>query len=286
MRSPAHREGIDTPSDEFRPGFDFQDAVDLYTHDRQLRLILMDAIERIEVAVRVQIAYQLGKGGAFAYLDKSMLGRHCDAPSRSDPSLTQFDEFLSKLNTAIRDSREDVAKHYRQTYQGQVPIWVAIELWDFGMLSRYFQFLDVPDREFVAAQFGLNRHKTLVSWRESTNLVRNICAHHGRLFKRQLVNASKIPKSAEIPDFRHLGELRDRDRTRLYPLLCVIAFLLRTAAPGSGWNRRLASHFEQFPDVPSSGPHDYGFPAAWQEESFWNQAETQPPLDSRTASPS
>src|SRR5690606_32061557 len=122
----------------------------------------------------------------------------------------------SKLNTAIRDSREDVAKHYRQTYQGQVPIWVAIELWDFGMLSRYFQFLDVPDREFVAAQFGLNRHKTLVSWRESTNLVRNICAHHGRLFKRQLVNAPKIPKSAEIPDFRHLGELRDRDRTRLY----------------------------------------------------------------------
>lgn len=269
-RLPGHREGIDMPSDTFRPGYDIQDAISLYTFDRQLRLILLDAIERIEVAVRVQVAYQMGTHGAFAYLDRSVLGKDCDAASRINPSISQYDEFMGRLNTAIRDSREAFAAHYRAKYNGKVPIWVAIELWDFGMLSRFFQFLDIADRERVAAQFGLDRHKTLVSWLEALNLLRNICAHHGRLFKRQLVNAPKIPKSRDLTDFHHLRRLEDRKRTQLYPLLCVTAFLMRFAAPTSAWSLRIVEHFTMFPEVPGIGPKDYGFPDTWFDEAFWS----------------
>lgn len=271
IRSPTHQEGVDTPGDEFKPGYDFQHAMELYTFDRQLRLILLDAIERIEVSVRVLLAYQMGMHGPFSYLDKTMLGKHCNAPSHKNPATSQFDEFTSKLNVAVQDSREAFAVHYREKYQGQVPIWVAIELWDFGMLSRFFQFLNVPDREAVARMLGLDRHKTLVSWLESLNLLRNICAHHGRLFKRQLVNAPKVPKSKEMNAFHHLRRIRDRDRTRLYPLLCVIAYLHTYVSPSSTWNNRLLNHFEQFPKVPHASASDYGFPDTWRDEPLWSR---------------
>jgi abortive infection bacteriophage resistance protein len=137
-----------------------------------LRLLLIHALERIEVAIRVQLAYQIRTHGGFAYLDRSKLGKQCDALSRNSPTLTQYDEFLIKLNNAVQHSSETFARHHRERYGNTIPIWVAIELWDFGMLSRFFQFLNVVDREAVTATFSLDRHKTLVSWLESLNLLR------------------------------------------------------------------------------------------------------------------
>lgn len=53
--------------DEFMPGAKFHDAVALYVFDKKLKLLVLDAIERIEVSFRVDIAYLLGRKDRFAY---------------------------------------------------------------------------------------------------------------------------------------------------------------------------------------------------------------------------
>lgn len=254
--------------DQFNDGYDFHDAVALYSFDRQLRLILMDAIERIEVAIRVRVAFEVGKLGAFAHLDASRLGGICNTPTRKDPSVTYHQEFSAKLETAIRDSSEVFAKHYREKYQGQVPIWVAIELWDFGMLSRFFQMLTEHDRELVAQSFGLDG-KTLLSWLESLNLVRNICAHHGRLYRRTLANAPKVPDARHYPQFHHVKRLKKVQNLRAYRLLCSMKFLLDSIESGPPWHARLRDLMLTFPRVSNASTFDYGFPDNWQDEALW-----------------
>lgn len=56
------------PLDQFKPGASFENAVDLYVFDKKLRLLAMDALERIEISLRVDISHHLGERHRFAYL--------------------------------------------------------------------------------------------------------------------------------------------------------------------------------------------------------------------------
>lgn len=161
-RARGHREGIDIPSDEFEPGYAFEDAVSFYTFDRHLRLLLMDAIERLEVAIRVQVAYQTGMRGAFSHLDRNCLGPVADASSQKSPSMTRLEEFREKLSAAIQDSPEAFANHFRLRYDGAIPIWAAIELWDFGTLSRFYQMCCWKIRRLLRGSLAsdLTRHSS------------------------------------------------------------------------------------------------------------------------------
>ena len=54
--------------DQFKAGATFQNAVDLYVFDKQLRLLTMDALERIEIALRVDVSHVQGRLDKFSYL--------------------------------------------------------------------------------------------------------------------------------------------------------------------------------------------------------------------------
>ncbi|ABE53719.1 Abi-like protein [Shewanella denitrificans OS217] len=45
---------------QFQSGTNFDDVLFLYEIDRQLRSLILDAIERVEIAVRTQFTYHLG----------------------------------------------------------------------------------------------------------------------------------------------------------------------------------------------------------------------------------
>ena len=59
-------------NEEFKPNTCVEDIINLYTFDRKLRLLVMDAIESIEIALRSQIIYHLSHTyGAFGYLNSN-----------------------------------------------------------------------------------------------------------------------------------------------------------------------------------------------------------------------
>jgi abortive infection bacteriophage resistance protein len=53
--------------DEFFRGTSFDNIVTLYLFDKKLRLLLLDAIERVEIYIRTIIAHELGKIDSLAY---------------------------------------------------------------------------------------------------------------------------------------------------------------------------------------------------------------------------
>jgi hypothetical protein len=156
-------------SDHFRPGTTFERVWERYVFDRKLRLVVMDAIERIEVATRTQISYHHGLAyGPFGYAE--------NASSLPAFSQNEYAEFRRRVDEDVGRAREVFVDHFRQKYgdtHGSLPIWVASEVLSFGLVIRMVRNAPNAVTKPVAAAFGVSRN-VLESWLLTTNTVRNI----------------------------------------------------------------------------------------------------------------
>lgn len=74
--------------------------------------------------------------------------------------------------------------HHQQHYEGRFPIWVIMELFTFGMLSRFYSDLTTADQKQLAKEIYDTVPKNVTSWLRCCTDLRNICAHYGRLYYR------------------------------------------------------------------------------------------------------
>lgn len=254
-------------SEQFQGGAEFRHAVDLYLFDKQLRLLFLDVVERVEVALRVDLAHALGKRDPFAHRSTTFLDAH--RANQVQPSGgTRHQNWLANADRALARSKEDWVKEFHATYSPPVPIWMAVEAWDFGTLSWLLEIAHPNDRAAIAKRYGLLPN-TLVSWIKTLAFVRNTSAHHSRLWNAGIVNQPLVPKPHEAAPLNHLGSDLER-RTRVYGAAAVANYFVRRINPGSSWPARMKAHWHAFPAMPFAGPVQGGFLPGWDAEAIWN----------------
>lgn len=184
---------ISTRSNEFQAGYSLDHGLALWDFDRRLRHLVLRGVEQIEVGVRVTIAYEVGRTGPFTYLDPQSVEPRSliPKPRKSGIASSDFQEWVDRLDRLRADSREDFIAHYNRKYSQhspQLPVWIAIELWDFGTLAHYYQkIMPYSDRLQVSQSFQVPNVKMLSSWLHVLNMVRNTAAHHSRLWNKPFV---------------------------------------------------------------------------------------------------
>jgi len=283
----------------FLPGTRFDDLLSLYVFDRELRLLVLDAIERVEVAVRAQLCNHMSLtygNDPFWYLDEGHFKREYghkrllaglerqldDERKRLESDLRQLekrrnlsDEQRQALGQKVR--QETFLRHYLCSYEHPrlPPCWMMVEMLTWGDLSYlYAGLLRAADQKAIAR--GLGSHaELLLSWLKGINLIRNICAHHARLWNRELGVSIKLPTSDAVNWLKQEVELADphiRWEKRLYPVLVALQSMLGTISPASRWGERLAALLAKYPHI--SLAH-MGMPVSWQQDPFWQQAQQQ-----------
>ena len=254
--------------DEFKPGTRFQDAVGLYVFDKKLRLLAMDALERIEIALRVDLSHSLGKTDRFAYLDAQLFHPTFAKDINLDSGLSRHHEWLVKHASLINRSREEFIKHNKSKYGLPLPIWVACEVWDFGCMSTLFAGLRSEAQDEIAQAYGVRDGRVFASWLRSLNYLRNVCAHHSRLWNRNVVDQPKLPAVGEVPALDGFqGEKNASLRARPFVLLCICQHLMTVINPSSTWGQRLKALLcEGFPDLRHVGLtlHGMGVDDGWE----------------------
>ncbi|MDP1720499.1 MAG: Abi family protein, partial [Candidatus Nanopelagicaceae bacterium] len=216
-------EVIPSRSDEFISGCSFQHVVELYVFDKRLRLLLLDAIERIEVAIRVDVAYLLGSKDPFAHSNPDLLHGKFTKKINPRTEKTDYETWIAKHEKKEISAKDDFARHFREKYGFPLPIWVAVELWDFGMLSMFYQGMAIADKEVIATRYGIPNWQIMESWLRSLNFIRNVTAHHGRLWNRNLIDQPKLPRIGEIPSFDPVVKV-PLIESRLYVDLCILIY--------------------------------------------------------------
>lgn len=254
--------------DSFIEGSHFADVVQLYVFDKKLRLMAMDALERIEMAVRVDIAHLLGKADPYAHENPGCLHGHFSkkiqkrGPARGR---TEHDLWLDKYQAHLKRSRrEPFVEHYQNNY-GRLPIWVAVEVWDFGMMSKLYAGMKVADRDFIAAKYGAPDGSAFASWLRSLNFIRNVSAHHSRLWNINVLERSPLPSGDSY--------WQGMNNARPFFYFCLMQAMLQVICPKSSWHRRLCDVIEEFPQSPTGAVkiEDFGAIQGWQAWSLWPQ---------------
>ena len=209
----------------FVPGTSFDTVIALYDFDRRLRLLVLDAIERIEVAVRGSWAYELAQRfGPHGYLDAALY-QHAG----------KYYDNLTRLTNDVASSPETYIDHYRRTYNtpAMPPVWMVAEMMSFGQLSRWYALLDDRAlRNAIAKPLGLHE-AVLVPLLKHLSTIRNSCAHHARLWNRGFLLRMRVPfKPAALvstlePPAAHAP-------AQLYNALVLIVYLLRQVVEHAG----------------------------------------------------
>lgn len=246
-------------TNQFAPGITFDLVISHYEFDRVLRDLVWQAIEPIEVAIRTRITHYLSlKYGAFAHL----------APGNFRPSnrIHHWDHgaWLAKVHVEAERSHEVFIEHYRKKYDGfpQLPLWMATEIMSFGSLSKMYGAMHSKDQRVIARDLAL--HETwLPSWLHTLSVIRNTCAHHGRLWDRGLGVKPSLPQEAcwHVP-----SSIPHRDR------LGCLSFLLHRLLKEIGapcrptWSSRLRDHIAP---MASNWSMRMGLPTQWDAHPLW-----------------
>lgn len=255
--------------DDFQNGTSFPTILDLYVFDKKTRMIVLDALERIEIALRTEISLLLGQHGAWAHRDPQVLHGNFARRNKANENFTAHAEWLERLDDKFRRSKEDFVKHFKSKYSSsKPPIWIAVELLDFGALSHFYAGMTVADQDAIAKRYGLISGKIFETWLRCLNDVRNICAHHSRLWNRPLVAQPRWPSPREVPALDHLiGDTHGQ--TRLYGALAIMNCMLKVVNPSSTWGHRLVLHVGTLPTNSLLSLKSAGFPATWMAEALW-----------------
>ncbi|WP_235075345.1 Abi family protein [Asaia sp. SF2.1] len=254
--------------DVFQAGAEFRHAVDLYLFDKKLRLIFLDALERIEVALRVDLAHALGRRNPWAHRDSVYLDVKRANLVPYHNKYTRHQNWLDHADRALDRSKDDWLREFSATYSSPVPIWMAVEVWDFGTLSKLLEMSCLSDRFAIASRYGL-LPDTLVSWIKALAFVRNICAHHGRLWNTGIVNQPKVPKIDEAPGVLHIRSASIQ-RSKVYGSSTVASHLVKKINPSTSWSSRMKKHWLHFPKIPFVSAEHGGFVSKWEVEEIWS----------------
>lgn len=159
----------------YAAGTSFLRVYRIYEFDRKLRRILFTALEDVEISLRAKFAYyHAHRYGATGYLNPA---------SFSDKH--NHVKFLENFNREVNyNQKAPFVKHHLEKYDGIFPIWVACELFSFGMLSFFYADMQTQDRKYLSKRVYNTTEKNVTSWLRCCSDLRNICAHYGRLYFR------------------------------------------------------------------------------------------------------
>lgn len=255
--------------DAFKPGTEFQSVVALYVFDKRLRLLMLDALERIEIALRTDVALQLGAKNPFTHRDPANFDSHFTQVSNGF-SKSRHQNWLDRLDRMETKSKEEFAKHFRTKYAGSnFPIWITVEMLEFGSLSILLSGLPYADRRAIAGRYGVTDAQMFTSWIRTLTGVRNVCAHHARLWNKPLIDQPRLPAPTTLPVLDHLRADRYA-QTRLYAAAAIAAYLLGTINPSSTWRDRFKALMADFPTNPHVTLRGAGLPLGWEQLPLWH----------------
>ncbi|AEL24444.1 Abi family protein [Cyclobacterium marinum] len=243
----------------FKATSKFSDVIALYCFDRELRSLLFDVIEKLEISLRTKLIYHLSHEFDPWWFQNFEIFTDSRALVKT----------LSGLEEEISRSKDPILKNHFKKHKDDKrfpPAWKTLEQTSFGALSKLYGNLKntIKSKNTIAEEYGTVNHTFLPSWLQSIAQIRNYCAHHSRLWNKNLPGA---PKLLSNPPYAWVQDVpKQHEFLKLYVHLCLMKYLLNVVAPGNHFTKKLIHLFEKYPNV---DPNALGMKLNWSEEDLW-----------------
>ena len=259
----------------FKPGYSFDDVLNLYRVDRELRGLLVKPLEVIEINLRSAIAsYLQHRELTFAIYEDGFLMPFHDKPRINEvhSSVLKYKKSYSALQTfeeraypevmsMVGNQRDDFLRN-----QVRYPIWLVVEAISFTDLSILFEGLDVQLRKEIVKSFPGWDEYALKMFIKRLSVLRNSVAHHSRVWNKPLLWPGGLPRSF-TSEFERLGRLRASRVDTVFDALTMLLDLMpKLDDEGSTWNHDVGQFVARQPAWILA---EMGFPENWKHYSLW-----------------
>jgi len=249
----------DKVNHQFKPNSRFEDVISLYNFDRELRLLLFDVIERIEIALRTKLIYHLSHEYGFWWFQKVEIFENTIELIRT----------LANLEEELERCKDTFIKEHKKKYRDDLrfpPAIKTLEITSFGSLSKLYGNLKttVKSKDTIAKEFNTVNHTYIPSWLQSIAQIRNICAHHGRLWNKNLPGRPNLLSKPPAKWIKNVPNVNEHHM--LYIHACCMKYLLDAVSPGHHYKSKLEELFVKYPNVDLNA---LGFPIDWLNEPLW-----------------
>lgn len=245
----------------------FEDIIKLYYFDTELRKIIFEAIESIEIYFRTTIAYYHAKEyGSYGYLEQD--------------SFRASEEFFYKISGYLQEeknrSEEAFIEHFKKEYNTtDLPIWTVVEVISFGTLSKMYTILKTKEQKVVIEKLANINNDVFKNWLHALSVVRNICAHHSRLWNKTLGVSFEVPKKIisfkaiknPICSLKTKEELDNPLNNKVFFALSVIEYLLSCIGEDEvGFKEKIKQLLHKYPQTDKKA---MGFVDDWEKLEMW-----------------
>lgn len=257
---------IDKVSGDFKEDTYFEHIIERYEFDRSLRQILFKAIETLEVGLRSKIISILSNstGTGLWYLDDKLFEY---SNYHTELVLDLKYEFGRSTDPFARNFIRESSNWDDSSFNGDNPdAWMILETTTFGTLSKLYKNLkkQSPLQSVIAKEFGLYSSNDLSSWLESISVLRNVVAHHSRIWYRIFAK-----RPANIKNHRDewlAQEMTDNQSKRAFGVISCLLYLCNALNPNNTLKREIKSLFNSHPNIPINM---LGFTKNWEKEPLW-----------------
>lgn len=247
----------------FKANAHFNQAFELYKFDRELRLLILNQIEKIEVAIRAVISYECSHSWDVFWLSNR----------NNFKSHSQHNRDINKIFNEVNRSNELFITNYKNKYKEEMPpSWIALEVCSFGSLSYIYSNLKGGrTKRNISQKFGL-RDDVFVTWLHTLVYIRNTCAHHSRLWNKSLKIKATVPEQTSLDWIVNFYNVDTRTQNRVhikkrtYFVLCMLNYLLQSVNPNNSFKEKLDDLFNQYPLVDRKA---LGYTDNWASEPLW-----------------
>ena len=257
-------------ADEFFEGTQFREIIKLYDFDAKLRRLVFGALEVIEVYIRTQVTYHhTKKYKAFGYLQFENF----------DCSQEYFDKLIRDIKEESKRSDEKFVSHFKKKYgSNDLPLWTVVEVLSFGTVSRLFSAMKVEDQKLVSQSISVH-HKVLQNWLHAFTIVRNICAHHSRLWNKQLRIPFTVPaKKPLFTPMKKITKMRFKEgntleisyenNASLFFALSVIKYIFDSIGEEVDFLNEVKQLMAQHHEMDFTA---MGFVDGWENTDIWSE---------------
>jgi len=240
--------------ENYIPGTSLELINEIYEFDTDLRLLTLSAIEKIDVAIlrtRMVERFTL-QCGAFCYAHQENYG-----PKLSEE---EFTNLLSSICDNVYKSKEDFVESYLSRYSSEqyLPFWMVAEACSLGQLSQVYRDVKFNVSAPIAKEIGLHS-EILASWIHTLSVIRNICAHHSRLWNRNLRVKPLLPPEKHRPEFYVPRRTINKN---YFVILTIIQYLIRNIYSKFSFVKGFKGLLKEYPNVSIKL---MGFPDDWEE---------------------
>jgi abortive infection bacteriophage resistance protein len=240
-------------NDVFYSDVTLESVMQLYNFDTELRVALLYLLEYIEVSFRTHLGYHHSQ-------TYSPLGYKSKDNFHDEK---RHEKFISEIERFIKENEKNeiFITHHNNKYEGDFPFWVIVELTSFGCLSKAFKNLKESDKKTISSNYYEPiPHDYIENWLHGLVILRNICAHRGRLYNRYISFAPRLsPKDKKL--FKNNNLDLNKNVKQVFSYIYIMKKLIKNEMVMKNFMDRLNHLISKYPFVKLV---NYGFPENWQ----------------------